>query len=326
METSGLTLVVEPKRKNCLRLQKRDSYVCGMAEAAQTEREFISPAFDRFLQSYARSPNHPAKLRVFHWLYRTFRTDKPLNLNVSCGLRMKLRPTDHIESCLIFNDWHEEITARFIMANLSPGQSAFVAGAHIGYFVMLCARAVGNKGIVIACEPAPENLANTLDHLQMNNLDAAVTILCAGLSDKPGLVPMHKPPERSRGLAVLGGDPEKTAYLARVTTIEQVLQETESPCPDLLQLDIEGFEWPALEGLGSLRPRILVIEYDPKHFARVGLSQQDFADFVRGMGYDLFTVTGDKLEGAGYFTENNLVAVRRGNDPPIWPHKQPTRS
>lgn len=281
-----------------------------------------SPVFDKLLQKYARSPNHPAKLRLFHWLYRTFRGGKPLYLDVSDGLHMKLRPTDHIESCLIFNDWHEEITTKFLMANLSNGQTAFIAGAHIGYYVMHAARAVGGKGRVLACEPAPENLANTLDHLSLNGLGGAVTLLCAALSDEPGLLPMDKPPEGSRGMAVLGEAVEDTPYLARVTTIKQVLSETHLPCPDLLQLDIEGFEWAALKGMGDLRPRIMVLEYDPKHFERTNVLQADFKQFVENLGYDLFTVTGDPLGTSGYFTENNMIAIKLGSAPPRWPYKE----
>jgi FkbM family methyltransferase len=279
-------------------------------------------AFDRLLQIYARTPNHPAKLRLFHWLYRSFRGDKPLCLNVSEGLRMKLRPTDHIESCLIFNDWHEEITTKFLIANLSKGQTAFVAGAHIGYYVMHAARAVGEQGRVIACEPAPENLANTLDHLSLNGLGGRVTLLCAALSDKSGFIPMDKPPERSRGMAVLGESLGDTPYLARVATIEQVLRETHSTCPDLLQLDIEGFEWAALRGMGDLRPRIMVLEYDPKHFERTNSSQADFRKFVEGLGYELFTVTGNPIGESGYFTENNMVAIKSGGGRPRWPYKE----
>jgi FkbM family methyltransferase len=281
-----------------------------------------SPAFDRLLQTYARSMNHPAKLRLFHWLYRTFRGKKPLYLHVSDGLYMRLRPTDHIESCLIFNDWHEEITTKFLIANLSSGQTAFVAGAHIGYYVMHAARAVGRQGRVVACEPAPENLANTLDHLLMNDFGSRVTLLCAALSDDTSFIPMAKPPERSRGMAVLGGAPEDTPYLARVTTIEQVLKETKTPCPDLLQLDVEGFEWAALKGMGGLRPRIMVLEYDPKHFERTNLSQAGFRQFVENLGYDLFTVTGDPIGDSGYFTENNMIAIRSGSAPPKWPYKE----
>lgn len=235
---------------------------------------------------------------------------------------MKLRPTDHIESCLIFNDWHEEITTKFLIANLSKGQTAFIAGAHIGYYVMHAARAVGKQGRVVACEPAPENLANTLDHLLLNDLCSGVTLLCAALSDEPSLIPMAKPPEKSRGMAVLGDAPADTPYLARVTTIEQVVSETHSPCPDVLQLDVEGFEWAALRGMGNLRPAIMILEYDPKHFERTSLSQSDFKQFVERLGYDLFTVTGDPMGESGYFTENNMIAIRSGSAPPRWPYKE----
>jgi len=274
---------------------------------------------DRLLQLYAHAPGHPAKLRVFRWLYRAFRGDRPLDLRVAGGLRMQLRPGDFIENCLIFTDWHEELTTRFLLANLAPGNVALVAGANIGYYAMQAARAVGPAGRVVACEPAPENLAATLRHLAANQLGENVLALCLGLGAAPGFQPMAPPPPENSGLASLSASPGAAAYQARMDTIEAILRQFELRCPDLVQLDVEGYEWAALRGLGAHRPRLLILESDPRDFERQGSTQAEFFAFLRELGYALFDVTGAPIRSVGFFAENNVIATRSDLPPPHWP-------
>jgi FkbM family methyltransferase len=278
---------------------------------------------DRLLQRYARSPNHPGKLRLFGWLYRALAGHRPLDLTVADGLRLQLRPGDHVESCLIFTGWHEEITTRFLRANLQPGQVALVAGANIGYYALQAARAVGASGRVVACEPAPENLAATLRHLAANQLGENVIALCSALGAVPGFLPMEPPPPGNRGSASLRTAAGGVPYQARIDTIEAIVGQFGLGCPDLVQLDVEGYEWAALRGLGPLRPRLLILESDPRDFAGPGSTQADFFAFLQDWGYALFDVTGAPVRGTGFFPENNVVAARTDRPPPHWPKLPP---
>ena len=280
---------------------------------------------DRLIQLYAHAPEHPAKLRLFAWLYRLLKGRRRVEVVVGGGLRMRLSPNDHIERCILFNDWHEKLTASFLMGNLRPAETALIAGAHIGYHVLLASRAVGHSGRVVACEPEPVNLVGTWNHLRLNRATANVTLVGHALGDSPCYLPMGEPPEASAGTAALLDGSDDSPYHAYIERIDTMLARLGVSRIDFLLLDVEGFERRALNGMGALRPRLMVLESDPKHHERLGEPQPEFFAFVRALGYDLHALSGEPVHAPGYYPETNLVATRHGEPPPHWPCDTHTR-
>jgi FkbM family methyltransferase len=274
---------------------------------------------DRLIQVYAHTPEHPAKLRLFFWLYRLLRGRARIEVDVGGALRMRLSPDDHIEACILFDDWHEPLTTRFLLANARPGETAVAAGAHIGYHTMHLARAVGPDGRVVACEPEPANLLRAWEHLRLNRLTGVVRLVGHALGRAPTYVAMAEPPADSAGTAALGVAAAESPYRAYVERIDTLFARLSLDRLDLLQLDVEGFERDALEGLGALRPRLIVLESDPRHHTRVGPPQAEFFAFVRALGYELHALDGTVVRAEGFYPETNLVAVRLGEATPTWP-------
>jgi FkbM family methyltransferase len=280
---------------------------------------------DRLLQLYAHAPEHPAKLRLFAFLHRVLKRNRRLVLTVNDGLRFTLDPNDHVERCLIFDDWHEELTTRFLTANLRAGETVLLAGAHIGYHVLHSARAVGPTGRVLACEPQPPSVERTLLHLRMNAPPGQIVVVAHAVGDETCYLPMDEPPSGNSGMATLLTAPTGAPYHAYVDTIENVLRRLGWQNLDVLLLDTEGFERRALAGLGSHRPRLMILESDPRHHERLGESQLAFFDFVRSLGYTLHDTLGRPVLEAGFYPETNLVAVRCDQASPQWTVYRPRR-
>lgn len=274
---------------------------------------------DRLIQLYAHTPEHPAKLRIFAWLCCLLKGRRRLRLNVSGGLVMRLSPHDHVDRSLILTDSHETLTTRFINENLRPGETTVIAGAHIGYHVLQTARAVGPHGRVVAFEPEPQNLLLAREHITLNGFDSSVALLGHALGAAPGYVAMEAPPKDNTGEARLGTIPGANAYRAWVETLAAALARLAVPAFDLLLLDVEGFERQALTGLGDHRPRLMIIESDPRFHSRMAEPQADFFAFVRSLGYELHSLDGSVVHAEGFYPECNLIAVRLGEPSPRWP-------
>lgn len=273
---------------------------------------------DTLLQRYAHAPGHPGKLRLFRWLYRILKGNGRVQVRVGGDLLMRLSPHDFVECGILFTGWHEPFTTRFLRRNLRPGDTVLIAGAHIGYHVLHAARAVGPAGRVLACEPEPANLLRSREHLRLNGAAGNVTLLPLALGDTAAFVPMDEPPAANTGTAALAPGSTASPYHAAVDRIDALLARLGWPTIDVLLLDIEGFESRALAGLGSHRPRYLVVESDPRHHERLGESQLGFFRALEALGYDVFDAVGGPVVAEGFYPETNLVAVRRDAPAPLW--------
>jgi len=270
----------------------------------------------RLLLAYCRGPNHPGKLRLLGWLARWFLPANGIVLEVCGGLRMRLQIGNNPERSLFLADTYEAQTTRFVISNLVSGANAAVAGANVGYYVLQLARAVGRTGRVLGVEPLPFNFARCWQNVRLNpELEPAVILCCCALGRAGGFLPMAAPDEANTGAASL--DPAPSASLARVRVerFDSLLNCLGIPLPDLLILDVEGWELEACAGFGAAKPRLLVVENDPRAHARHGRSEAEFMDALRELGYRLSHLDGTPARAGDFFPEQTLVAWLPGRDP-----------
>lgn len=272
---------------------------------------------DRLLQLYAHTPEHPCKLRVFGLLCRALKRGRPLELTVADGLRLRLNPFDHVDRALVLTDWHERLTTRFLRRNLRPGDTALIAGAHMGYHVLNAALAVGPSGRVIGCEPVPASRRRALEHIARNGCAAQSQVLDVALGDHCGIARMSAPPADNTGAAQLGSATDGLINVP-LRTIEAVLAETATARLGFLLLDVEGCELRALAGIGAHRPRLMVIECDPRLLRAAGEEPDQLIARLRELGYSLHTLGGAPVSRADYYPEANLVAVHETAPAPEW--------
>ena len=58
-----------------------------------------------------------------------------------------------------------------------PGMTAYDLGANLGYMTLLLAKAVGERGRVVAVEALPVNVARLREAIRLNRLERRVTIV-----------------------------------------------------------------------------------------------------------------------------------------------------
>ena len=122
---------------------------------------------------------------------------------------------------------------------LEPGGVCYDLGANVGFFTLIAAKAVGNRGRVYAFEPAPETAAELRANVELNSLDY-VEVIEAAVSDSVGEATLAEDGDNLR--AQLSADGEVT-----VSTV--ALDALDLRPPDFIKIDVEGAERQALEGM-----------------------------------------------------------------------------
>jgi FkbM family methyltransferase len=201
--------------------------------------------------------------------------------------------------------WEAHI--RFAMQTvLAPGGVYVDVGANIGVHALYASALVQATGRVLAFEPHPLTKSICHQNLEINGLLGRVTLSDLALSDRHGQVvdfeyfPQH--PAMSgfktctERLEKFNGNVERIKV--NTTTIDEVIKA--SACtPDLVKIDVEGFEYLVLQGatglLGSCKDTCYLIEYE-KQLANSVLGKDPIADIyalVASFGYQPIVVKND---------------------------------
>lgn len=171
---------------------------------------------------------------------------------------------------------------RLFARSIQPGMVVFDLGANVGFYTLIAATRVGEKGKVFAFEPLPRNLGFLRGHLHYNRIQN-VEIVEAAVSNSTGEAMFEEQVHASMGRLGPSG-----RLQVRTVTLDELVDHGLPP-PDVMKIDIEGGEFPALEGsrriLTDRRPTIFLATHGPRAHA-------DCCTLLTAMGYAISGVDG----------------------------------
>lgn len=100
------------------------------------------------------------------------------------GHKMFIEPADGLE--FLIKPHHEEFETEIFKKEIKKGDTVLDLGAHIGYYTLLAAKLVGEKGKVFAFEPEPTNFALLKKNIKINNHQNVIPV------QKPFLIKTEK--------------------------------------------------------------------------------------------------------------------------------------
>lgn len=215
------------------------------------------------------------------------------------GARMNVRFPDTIQTYVyFFGVWEPAITA-YLTQTLAPGDQVIDIGANVGYDTLLAAHLVGPTGHVHAIEASPHVYRLLTENLALNhaaNVTPHWAAACATACEAS--VFLHDDLN-------LGG----TTIVPAVARRRHVTLETTvpgRPLPDivpeetiltarLIKIDVEGAEWPVIQGFAGLLPRLsarteLLIEISAQGLADHGTSVPAVLTLFREAGFRPFAI------------------------------------
>jgi FkbM family methyltransferase len=140
---------------------------------------------------------------------------------------------------------------------LAAGARVFNAGANQCLQAMVMAKQVGTDGFVWAIEPIEQNARAARRNIELNGI-ANCCVIEAAVSDRPGRIMINRSMNGQISLDKRGVG----RRAVRAVSIDALTEELGAP--DVLYIDIEGFECAALEGA-----RVTLVRHVPDCFVEV---------------------------------------------------------
>jgi FkbM family methyltransferase len=143
-------------------------------------------------------------------------------------------------------------------------------GANIGTFTRAALDA--GAGVVVAVEPAPENIFCLRKTFSGEIASGRVIVYEKGVWDKDDFLTLQEDDTTSAEDSFVRRDHKHTGPVLPLTTIDKLVQELKLPRVDFIKMDIEGAEQRALKGaqatLARYHPRLEIsvnhLPEDPK--------------------------------------------------------------
>ncbi len=229
------------------------------------------------------------------------------------------QPKIHFNSYDVFREYEthpemrQEIRQFLAFLRSLDGPTRFIdVGAHYGLFSLAAIHAGKPGSKVLALEPSPPAFTELCRNLELLGSDSIVPIQAAVGEETSELV-MHVTHD-GRGMMVAVKQEEKYEYESvkvPVVTLDDLCDER-SFAPNVLKIDVEGFEGEVLRGarrvLREDRPAIF-LEVHGFLLKRRGLDSQVAFGPVREAGYTIEAVDGDTAEAMAAVDADG--AVRR---------------
>lgn len=214
------------------------------------------------------------------------------------GLQMWLHPEEHPHSGYLGSypfGLYERGTVLVFERVLREGMTVVDVGAHLGYFTLLAARAVGGRGRVYAFEAVPDNFSLLVKNIELNGCGYVTPVLKA-VSSTTGTTQFYLSEKLSSSGSLFGHAGSRT-IMVDTTSLDDFFEKEGWPLVHLMKMDIEGAEMFSIAGARKFfarnRDLKLVTECSPGRLERAGVKVEAFLDCLRALGFRV-SVIGEK--------------------------------
>jgi FkbM family methyltransferase len=206
-------------------------------------------------------------------------------------IRMKARVDDMHGRHLYKRRAHDgKLTATLIERLVfEPGDVAFDIGANIGWYSMILDRLAPAGVDVFAFEPDPFNFGLLTDNIALNRAAKVTAVQLAVAQVAEGRT-LYRYRSANRGRHSLLPLFDGEAVEVRTTTLDDFWEERAlgHRIPRFIKLDIEGYEYFALQGGSNVLARCpnLLMEYSPDLLRRAGIEPRSLLDLLTSTGME----------------------------------------
>jgi FkbM family methyltransferase len=253
-------------------------------------------------------------------------TDRYAVTRLDKGFAMKLDLADPEQLKVYFyGHYHERYEAELVQKLLSGDDVFWDVGANVGYFTLVAATALANRGQIVAFEPGKNAYERLTENLALNSYENIQTFPVA-VTDGEGEAVLHLAGDIADSSANLyqAAQAQAGQEVCRTVALDHFLAAEGLRPPDLIKLDAEGAELAVLQGAQGLMansPPLWLMEMEEKNLAAAGASKAAVAEFLTGYGY-----RAAHLSKGRWYATADLAGVKGRNifwfNPGVQAHRQ----
>lgn len=170
---------------------------------------------------------------------------------------------------------------------LRPGDTFYDVGSNIGEYAVFASKVVGDAGMVVTFEPERANHQRILDHVRLNKLSNVLHFNLA-LGDRCQEALLEVNGFSNTQCRLVHGTPSGPTQSVGVVSGDAIRKERRLPFPNAIKMDIEGYEFHALQGLKETLEhpacRLLCCEVHPAKLPS-SVSLRQVMEFIRERGF-----------------------------------------
>ena len=186
-----------------------------------------------------------ALLDFARWQIRSRLVNKPMTYRWINNARVLVRRGETGFTFNIYCGLQDFSEMSYLLHVLRDDDLFADVGANIGSYTLLASAVRHSR--TICFEPVPETYSRLLQNLRLNDLGERVVAHNLGVGEKPGTLRFST--NQNCGNHVLRDDEKEEALTVKVVTLDEM---TADSCPNVLKLDVEGFELPVLRGASGI--------------------------------------------------------------------------
>lgn len=224
---------------------------------------------------------------------------------------------------LLFKGVREELQTEIWKKMIRPEMNILECGANLGYYALMEAAIVGNKGRVYAIEPIPENFRILKKNIKLNNYSNIIKAYNLAISDQEGNSKIAVTKNSNFATMLLEKDimskwmskklKQQTKKIIKIKTVRMDNFLKNKRDIDLIRMDIEGYEIKVIKGLisaieKSRKPIKLFIELHPSVLKEDKMISKFVKDLLNLNLKPLYLVSTDGAKLLN-FNKNDLIKI-----------------
>ena len=206
------------------------------------------------------------------------------------GHKMFLDSKDSLR--LSINGVYEPLETEIVQKEIKSGNVVLDIGANIGYYTLIFAKLVGEKGKVFAFEPDPDNFALLKKNIKINGYRNVILVQKA-VSNKSGKLKLYLCEDNPGDHRIYNSHDSRKSVEIEAIRLDDYFKDYDGKI-DFIKMDIQGAEGGAIQGMLNLLKKNktikIVSEFWPVGLKRFGIDPDEYLKLLIEFGFRLYEV------------------------------------